>query len=381
MNGLLAILLKEFAHIRREPATLFFAFAIPVLQLTVFGFAIDMTIEDIRTVIFDLDGRDDARRVVESLVNTRTFKLVGQVENQDEFNRALSSGRAQVGVKIPPDYTDRLTRGEQATVQVIIDGSDSQVASTALHSAQLLGLNLSMRRGRQFAESLQVAPARGPTGDIALPIEMRPRLMFNPDLESAHFFVPALVGIILQLVTLFLTAFSVVRERERGTLEQLFVTPVGRAGLLIGKLVPYALMGFIETLIVLLVMVFVFGVPIHGSITLLLTLVGLFLLTSLGMGLFVSTVARTQVLAFQLGFIIMLPSILLSGFIFPREGMPWPIWLISFALPATYFIEILRGIILRSADLRDLLPQVWGLAACFVVVMSLSLLRFRKQLD
>ena len=209
---------------------------------------------------------------------------------------------------------------------------------------------------------------------------MRPRLLFNPDLESSHFFVPGLVGIILQLVTLFLTAFAIVRERELGTLEQLFVTPVGRAGLLLGKLVPYALIGFVETLLVLSVMVYLFGVPIQGSLMLLLTLSLLFLVCSLGLGLLVSTIATTQLQAMQLAFLLMLPSVLLSGFMFPRAEMPAPIYAVTFAIPATYYLEVLRGIVLRGADVWDLIPQVTGLVVCTVVILALALGRFRKQL-
>jgi len=188
------------------------------------------------------------------------------------------------------------------------------------------------------------------------------------------------VGIILQLVTLFLTAFAIVREREVGTLEQLFVTPVGRVGLLLGKLVPYAVVGSVAMLIVLTVMVYVFGVPIHGSLVLLLALSMLFLVCALGLGLLVSTIARTQLEAMQLAFIIMLPSVLLSGFMFPRSEMPLAIYAVTFAIPATYFLEMLRGIVLRGADFFDLLPQTVGLAVCCAVVLALSVTRFRKQL-
>lgn len=381
MNGLLAILLKEFAHIRREPLTLFFAFLVPVLQMTIFGYAIDTTIDNIATVVYDLDGRADSRDLIDAFQNSRKFRVVAYVNDQAAFDYALASGQAHVGLKIPPDFTERLLHGQQATVQVLIDGSDSQVATTALNSAALLGLNRSLKRGFALAESRQAAVARDPAGRIALPIEVRPRLLYNPDLESAHFFVPGLIGIIMQLVTLFLTSFAIVREREHGTLEQLFVTPVGRAGLLLGKLIPYAVIGFVETLIVLTVMVFVFGVPIRGDLVLLLTLALLFLFTALGLGLLVSTLAQTQLQAIQFAFIIMLPSILLSGFVFPREAMPTPIYLVTFLIPATYFIEILRGIILRAATLGDLWPQVVGLAACCAAILSLSVARFHKQLD
>jgi ABC transporter DrrB family efflux protein len=231
-----------------------------------------------------------------------------------------------------------------------------------------------------MAESLPTVPARDRFGKAAMPIEMRPRLLFNPDLQSSHFFVPGLVGIIMQLVTLFLTSFAIVRERELGTLEQLFVTPVGRVALLLGKLLPYAIVGFLEMLIVLTVMVYVFGVPINGSLPLLLALSTLFLICALGLGLLVSTLANTQLQAMQFAFLLMLPSVLLSGFVFPRNAMPLPIYLLSFTIPVTYFVEILRGVVLRGADLLDLGPQVLGLVACTALILLLSLGRFRKQL-
>ncbi|MCA9050092.1 MAG: ABC transporter permease, partial [Planctomycetaceae bacterium] len=372
--------LKEFSHIRREPTTLFFMFVVPVLQTIVFGFAINTEIEDIPTVILDLDGRRHARELQEAFRNTRTFAFADRALDDETFERALRSGRAKVGVRIPADYSDRMLAGEQIHVQVLIDGSDSQVATTALNTANLLGLRLSQQRARTFVESLPTVPARDEAGRPAVPIEVRARLLFNPNLESSHFFVPGLVGIILQLVTLFLTSFAIVRERELGTLEQLFVTPVGRAGMLFGKLAPYALLAFAETLAVMNVMVYGFDVPIRGSVPLLLLLTFLFLLCALGLGLMVSTMARTQLQAIQFAFIIMLPSILLSGFVFPRSEMPTVIYLITFAIPATYFLEILRAIVLRGADLPDILPSVTGLIACTMIILGLSLARFRKQL-
>jgi len=380
-DGFLAICVKEFAHVRRQPATLFFLLVVPVLQTLIFGYAIDTQIDNIPTVIYNLDGRRHSRRLVDSLVNTRKFEIIGWVQDEESFRRAMTSGRAKVGVKIPPNYSDRIVRGEQVQVQVLIDGSDSQVATTALNAASLLGLNRSIQIARLKAESMHFGPSRDPTGQPALPIEMRPRLLYNPDLESSHFFVPGLVGIILQLVTLFLTSFAIVREREMGTLEQLFVTPVGRVGLMLGKLTPYAMLGFAETLVVLSVMVYVFGVPIHGSIPLLLALSTLFLVCSLGLGLLVSTLAKTQVAALMFAFMIMLPSVLLSGFMFPRSEMPHIIYWLTFAIPVTYFIEILRGVVLRGSDFWDLVPSILGLAICCVAVLLLSVFRFRKQLE
>ncbi len=378
--GLTAMLLKEFSHIRREPATIFFMLVVPVLQTMIFGYAIQTEIDNIPTVVHDLDGRKSARELIEAFRNTRTFAIIGNLHDDESFRRAISSGRAKVGVRIPPDFTERLMRGEQVQVQVLIDGSDSQVATTALNAANLLGTTRSIQLARTLAESAAQVPARDPVGNAALPIEMRPRLLFNPALESSHFFVPGLVGIIMQLVTLFLTSFAIVRERELGTLEQLFVTPVGRMGLLLGKLVPYACIGFIEMLLVLTVMVYLFGVPIHGNLWLLLVLSMLFLVCALGLGLLVSTVAKTQLQAMQFAFLLMLPSVLLSGFMFPRSEMPAPIYLLSFGIPVTYFLEILRGVVLRDADLIDLVPQVIGLTACCAAILALSVTRFRKQL-
>jgi ABC transporter DrrB family efflux protein len=379
-DGLIAIMVKEFSHIRRQPSTLFFMLVVPVMQTIIFGWAIDTQIEHIPLVVLDHDGRAQGQKLVEAFVNTERFTLVAHVPDEESFHRAITSGRARVGLRIPPDYSDRLLGGQTVNVQVLIDGSDSQVATTALNTAQLLGVNLSLALVRARSEAAQFAAARDARGDVQLPIEIRPRLLYNPNLVSAYFFVPGLIGIILQLVTLFLTSFAVVRERELGTLEQLFVTPVGRTGLLLGKLFPYAIVGFVELLIVIVVMVYVFGVDIRGSIPLLLTLSMLFMVCSLGLGLLVSTVAKTQLEAVQFAFVIMLPSVLLSGFVFPRAEMPGPIYLLTFVIPVTYFIEILRGIVLRGADLRDLAPWVAGLIACGLVVLTLSITRFRKQL-
>ena len=381
MYGLLAILIKEFLHIRRERATLFFMFVIPVLQTIIFGYAIRLEIEDIPTVVLNIDGRRQARDLIEAFVNTGTFKIVATVNDHDRFRRALTSGQAQVGLIIPPDYTDRLLRGQPAPAQVLIDGSDSQIATAALNSASLVGTTQANLIVTQLFRQLGRAPALDAAGHPTLPIDIRPRLLYNPNLESAWFFVPGLVGIILQLVTLFLTSFAIVRERELGTLEQLFVTPVGRAGLLLGKLIPYALVGFVEVCMVLTVMVYVFGVPVSGSLTLLLALATLFLVCSLGLGLLVSTLAKTQLQAMQFAFLVMLPSVLLSGFVFPRAQMPLPIYLVTFGIPATYFLEILRGIILRASDFRDLVPPVLGLTVCGSVIISVSLARFRKHLS
>ncbi len=381
MNGFQAIFIKEFVHIRRQRSTIVFSLVMPALLLTIFGYAIDVTIENIPTVVLNLDGSEESRRFIEAVENTDTFAVVEHVRDLQSYHRALEAGQAKTGILIPASYSERILRREQAHIQVLIDGSDSQVATTALNTVNLLAINLSLRQARALGEQAGTGPARTAAGAIDLPLEVRSRLLYNPDLESSHFFVPGLVAIILQLVLLFLTSTTIVRERELGTLEQILVTPVSRSGFLLGKLLPYAIMAFGTLLVVLLLMTTLFGVRINGSLFLLIILASVFILTALGLGLLISTISRVQVQAMQFSFMIMLPSVLLSGFMFPRAEMPMIIYLLSCILPVTYFVEILRGIVLRGAELRALLPDVFGLISCLAVVLSLSLTRFKKQLD
>jgi len=364
-RGLWAILKKEVIHIKRDPATRF-VLAIPLIELLIFGYAIDTDVKYVNTVVFDLNRDAESRQLVKEFENTRSFKIVGEVHSDRELQSAIVSGQAKVGIKIPPDYSSNLVNGRQAQVQVVIDGSESTTALQALNSSQQLG----------FLKSLAIeglSPAE-------FKIDIRPRLLFNPNLESANFFVPGLIGIILQLVTVFLTAFAIVRERERGTLEQLLVTPVSKGGLILGKLLPYTVIGFGQTVVVLLLMVFLFRVPVSGSVTLLLILSLLFLIPALGIGIVISTFAKNQGEAMQMSLMSMLPSFLLSGFVFPRESMPLIIYLISFLIPATYYLEILRGIILRGAGIAALWDEALVLAAFGVLFMALSALRFKKHL-
>jgi ABC transporter DrrB family efflux protein len=364
-RGLWAILTKEVIHIRRDPATRF-VLAIPLVELLLFGYAIDTNVKNVPTVVFDLTRDAESRELIKEFENTRYFRVVGEVHSDEELRNAIVSGRAKVGIKIPPDYSTNLVNGRQARVQVLIDGSESTTALQVLNSSQQLGFLKSLRR-----EGLAIDQ---------FSIDIRPRLLFNPNLESVNFFVPGLIGIILQLVTVFLTAFAIVRERERGTLEQLLVTPVSKGGLILGKLLPYTAIGFGQTGLVLLVMVFLFGVPIHGSIALLLILSAVFLVPALGIGIVISTFAKNQGEAMQMSLMVMLPSILLSGFIFPRESMPAIIYFIGLFIPATYYLEILRGIILRGAGIAVLWDEAVVLVGFGIFFMVLSALRFKKHL-
>lgn len=368
-RGLYAIVYKETRHIVRDFRTLFLMLIIPAVQLTIFGYAIELDVRDIPTAILDLDGREPSLRLVEQFENTGYFKVVARVANDADLERAIVRGSARVGLRIPADFTDRMARGDEAVVQMLVDGSDSTVAMQALN----VGNAIAMRASIGILD-------RRLGGEGPLPVEARPRVLFNPDMRTVNFMVPGLVGIILQLVTMILTAFAIVREKENGTLEQLMATPVSRLGLMLGKLIPYGVVGIVEAVSVVILMVFLFQVPIAGSVALLAAFTLLFMFTTLGIGLLISTFATNQIQALQMAFLVILPSILLSGFVFPQETMPDVIWVIGQMVPVTYFIRVLRGIILRDAGFIDLWPNAAVLAAIAIVVIGAAALRFRKTL-
>ena len=365
LRGLWAIVYKEILQVRRDPSTRF-VFLIPFLQTIIFGFAIDMDVQHIPTVVYNMDLSGASRRLIERFENTQAFDIVGEARSIDEVRKAIVAGKAKVGIVIPHDYNARRVRGEEATVQLLVDGSDSTVANNAVQTA----------RGVSEVESRVAASID--TEQIL--VDVRPKVLFNPNLISSHFYVPGLIGIILQLVTVMLTAFSIVRERERGTLEQLSVTPVSRGALVIGKLMPYACIGMLQTVLVLILMRILFGVHIEGSVFLLLSLSALFLLPSLALGILISTIAVNQAQAMQMSLLLLLPSVLLSGFAFPRETMPLPIYTLSYAFPVTYYVAILRGVILRGAGLWALWPETLILAGFAVFLVTVSAMRFKKRI-
>ena len=337
--GLIPVCRKEALHITRDPGTLFFALLIPMLQLFLFGFAIDTNIRQIATVVLDESHTQQSRQLLQRFAASDVFDLRESVQSPGALDQAIRSGRARIGIRIPFDYTRHLLDGSTATVLVLVDGSDSSVAAQAVSTSTGVALQQSL------AEVL-------PEG--SLPIDVRPSVLYNPATRSANFFVPGLIGILLQIMTILLIALSLVRERERGTLEQLTMTPVAPLGLMVGKMIPYGVLAFAELCAILFVMRVVFLVPIHGNVIVLLVLSLPFLLTVLGLGLVISTKARTQAEAFQLAMGTVLPSVFLSGYIFLVENMPVPFQAISRVIPATYYIRILRGIILRGAGLREL---------------------------
>ncbi len=307
-RGFGAVFYKETLHVRRDAGTLFFSLTMPLLQMFLLGFGIDTNIRRIPTVVFNADGHRESRELIDRLKNSDTFYIMRYVQNDTDMNDVIVAGKARVGIKVPVDYSDRLLHQMSAQVLVLIDGSDSSVAGQAINVSNAIGLDESLRR---------VLPDRS-----TMAVEMRPKMLFNPDSRSPNFFLPGLTAIMLLNVTTFLTAFSIVREKERGTLEQLFVTPVRPFGLLLGKLLPYLGVGFFELCLILTCMRFLFQVPIHGSVLLLAFLSLPYLFAALSLGILISSKAASQAEAMQLAFLPILPSVFFSGYIFPRETMP-----------------------------------------------------------
>jgi ABC-2 type transport system permease protein len=333
--------------------------ALPVMQLVLFGYAINTTVDHIATVVLDQARDGGSRRFLSTFFNTGYFDLVDQASSLQQLRQSIDAGTARVGIVLPPDFSHDLVAGRTPSAQVVIDGSDPNTAQTALLVFSMLG-----QAGRQVAA-----------------VDVRPVVLYNPGMQSINFMVPGLLGLIMQFQTLLLTAFAVVRERERGTLEQLVVTPIKSWELMLGKILPYVTVAFANVLFASAIGRFWFGVEFAGSFGLLLALAALFVLSSLGLGLLISTISQTQTQAMQVALFVMLPSIILSGFVFARESMPHPVRELGLFIPLTYFLQILRGIILKGVGLEVLWPQTLALAAFGLIVFGLSANRFRKTMD
>ena len=365
-RGFSAIFYKETLHVRRDFATLFFSLIIPILQMFLLGYGIDTNIRQINTVVYNADGRQESRELLDRLKNSDTFRIYRFVNNDRDLNDAIISGKCRVGIKIPVDYSDKLLHQMSAQVLVLIDGSDSSVAGQAINVTTAIGLDESLRR------------VLGNT-DQAFAVDMRPKVLFNPDSRSPNFLLPGLTAVLLLNVTTFLTAFSIVREKERGTLEQLFVTPVKPMGLLLGKLLPYLGIGFFELVMIVSAMRFLFRVPIHGNVVLLAFLSLPYIFVSLSLGILISSKATSQAHAMQLAFLTILPSVFFSGYIFPRETMPRFFYVLSYFVPASYFINITRGIILRGAGWGHLWIDALALFGMGTLLLIIAARRFHDK--
>ncbi len=375
INRLTSLIRKEFIQIIRDPRTLAMTFAMPVVMLFLLGYAATNDVRNIAMVVFDQDQTPASRRLIEAYRSADYFKLTYFVYSEEDIRNLIDNNSARAGMIIPPGYGRTLSAGRSAQVAFILDGSDPTVASTALSAAILIGQAQSTKIVTERLDK------RGMKGLSQPPIDIRPQVLYNPALESAYFMIPAIIGQILQFLTTILTATSIVRERERGTIEQLIVTPLRSWELVVGKLTPYVLISFLDTLEILVIGILVFKVPVNGSFILLLVMSALFLITTLGIGIFISTLANTQQEAMLTSMFTILPSIFLSGFFFPLAAMPDILQVFSYIIPLRYFLIISRGIILKGVGMQALWPEVIALIIFAVIVMGAAARRFRKSLD
>ncbi|MCI0536687.1 MAG: ABC transporter permease [Verrucomicrobiales bacterium] len=367
-RGFNAILYKEFIVVFRDPLTLFFMLFPPLIEMIAFGYALDNDVKHMAMVVLNEDRTVESRKLIENFVNTETFRVVAEVSNVEQMTALIRQGKAYVGLQIPPDFTRERRAGRSGRVQVLIDGSNSTTALQALNTAM----------GVSLRDSL--AALLRETGRSHVPIEIRPQMLYNPDMRSPNFFVPGVIGVVLQIATTFATAMSIVRERERGTLENLLVSPMSRWGLMLGKLLPYLCIGMAMAVFLFAIMRFLFHVPIAGSLAALALSTFIYVFALLSLGLLLSTRAENQMQALQMTMIFIMPSVFFSGFIFPRETMPWIFYAIGSALPTTYYIALLRAIILRGADLADFWSHLGILTAMGFALFAVCALRFKRKI-
>lgn len=364
------MLWKEFIQMRRDRITFGMMTVLPAVQLALFGYAIQTDVRNLPMVVYDQSRSSESRLLAETLVNTDMFRIVGEVADDAAVRAAIEGGRASAALVVPPDYARKIAQGVPATAQLIVDAADPQTSGAALSGSQLAA---QARGVAILTERMGAAPVA--------PVDLRVRPWYNPSQRSAVFIVPGVIGILLTLTLTIITSTAIVRERERGTLEQLIVTPIDKTSLMLGKLVPFVLVGYVQMTVVLALGRLIFDVPMRGSFLLLYALTLPFILASLGVGLLVSTVARTQGQAFQLSFFFMLPNILLSGYIFPRESMPDPAQWIGLMLPLTYYLEILRGIMLKGLGVMPVATEVLALVLFAVALVAVSVRRFHKTIE
>lgn len=366
------ILRKEFIHIVRDPRTLAIMFLIPVVQLILLGYAATTDIPHLDTALYDADRTAQSRQLIEAYRASAYFVISDYVGSEADVARLLDRGDVRAGIIIPRGYADHLLKGETAEVAFLIDGSDPAVATTVFAASQSVGQAQSIKLIQQRL-GVDVKQLGG--------IDIRPRVWYNPELKSSNFMIPGLIGMILQFLTTLFTAMAIVREREQGTIEQLVVTPIRSWELIVGKVVPYVGVAFFDLAEVLTIGVFWFGVPVRGSLVLLAAVSLLFLLTTLGMGLLISTAAKSQQEAMLLSFLFLFPGIFLSGFFFPLEAMPGFLQALSYVVPLRYMLVVLRSIILKGAGVESLETQLIALAILGPLFLLAATLRFRKRLD
>ncbi len=373
-HRMLTIVRKEWLHIIRDPRTLSLVIIMPVLMLFLLGYAVTNDVEDIPLVVADLSQTVESRTLVDKLTVTKFFKFTHTAQSEDEILEMLDAGTVKAGLYIPESFGRNISTGEVGTVQFYIDGSNPTIAQTAQLAAETISQSMSQ-------EILIKRLERSGTGmQLDLPVDARLRFLYNPDMKRMNYMIPGLVAIILQIQSLLLTAFAIVREREQGTLEQLIVTPVRSWELMLGKILPFVVVAFVNVIMTVTVGAIWFGVRVAGSIALLAGLSLVFLLGSLGLGVFISNISKTQMQAMYLASFIMIPAFILAGLLFPRENMPWLAYYAGYLLPVTYFLEIVRGIILKGATFLTLWGWIWPMAVFSIVVFFASVFMFHKRL-
>ena len=372
---LISLIRKEFIQILRDPRTLMLILVMPVMQLFLLGYSATNDVRNVPMAVLDQDRSPAARALLDAYRAADYFDIGYEIDSEQELRDLVDRGVVRAGLIIPPDYESQLEANGIARVAFILDGSDPTVASTALSAAQLIGQSLG---ADVMAERLA---RRGQPGGLTLPLDVRTQVWYNPDLVSAYFMVPGVIGMILFAITSILTATAIVRERERGTIEQLIVTPIRPWELIVGKMVPYVILAFFNTLEVLAIGSWWFHVPIRGDLAVILLLSGLFLFSGLGIGLLASTVANTQQEAMLIVWMTLLPSIFLSGFFFPIEAMPKLMQWISALMPLRYYLVIIRSLMLKGVGVGALMNEIIALTVFGLAIMAIAALRFRKRLD
>ncbi|HQZ53710.1 MAG TPA: ABC transporter permease [Thermoflexales bacterium] len=370
-----ALIVKEFIQIVRDPRTLVLALLIPIIQLFLLGYVANNDVRNVPLAVFDQDRSPPARALLNAFKVADYFRLEYEVDSERELRALVDGNKARAALIIPPGYGERVNGAGVAEVAFILDGSDPTVASTSLAAAQLIG---QAHGTALLAERLD---RRGQPASIQLPLDVRTQVWYNPDLISAYFFVPGLFGVIMYAITSLLTASAIVRERERGTIEQLIVTPIRPWELVLGKLIPYAILAFLNTSEILLIGHFWFKVPIRGDLLLIALLSGLFLISSLGIGLFASTIASTQQESYLIVYATLLPTIFVSGYIFPLQAMPPALQVISYFIPLRYYLVVIRSLMIKGVGAEALQTEILALAIFGVAIMTAAALRFRKRLD
>jgi ABC-2 type transport system permease protein len=368
------IFIKEFIQLRRDRRMLALSFMAPILQLVLLGYAATTDIRSIPMVVVDYDKSSKSREFISQFTNSGYFDVQEYLESSDDIDRQIDHGNAWVALVIPPTFSGKLMARETVPVQLIVDGSDANSANIGLGYASQIVARYSQSMMLELLQQM-------PQGKIPSRVNPEIRVWYNPDLKSRNFMLPGVVALVIMIVTMTLTSIGIVKEKEIGTLEQLLVTPIKPYQFILGKLLPFIIIGAVDVTLVLAVARFWFEVPMQGSVLLLYAFSGLFVLTTLGLGLFISTISRTQQQAMMTAqFFIFLPFIFLSGFVFPIENMPESIQMLTYIIPLRYFIVIIRGIFLKGVGWTELWPHALALAIFGAGILTLSVLRFKKRL-